>query len=146
MLIDEKGRILGKINIIDAFVLLFIFITITSIFWLSYTGDLSRNLDPAKKLFIEKNITAIVLDQELSTIELIENKTATTDELSVKIINASINSLMQQNNKYNILLQLKIKTFHDKFLDTYYFNETPLIFGNTIRIESINKTATILCS
>src|SRR3989338_2194702 len=55
-IIDDKGKVLGIINIIDLTVLLFIISTITGFWWLMHTGELFKDQNPAKKLFMEKDV------------------------------------------------------------------------------------------
>ena len=66
-IIDYNGRIFGIVNVIDLAILIFFISLITGFLNLSQSGELYSDHDPAKKFFLEKNVSVILKDQPNST-------------------------------------------------------------------------------
>lgn len=132
-LIDNNGKVFGIINIIDLTALLFIISAITGFLWLVYTGELFGDHDPARKLFIEKEIEFILKNQQEQIMPKLEEamqKTINDTSALIRITNITSNKHCEKDLtntttdiicSYDVNLNLKLKTQIDKSTDEYYF-------------------------
>ena len=156
-LINENGKVLGIINIIDLTVLLFIISAITGFSWLIYTGELFKNHNPYYKQFIEKDVEVILKNKIPQEILLLKDEmTKLKDSDSgIKILNVTVSqtktSLNQGGieiitNSYDAILLVRLKTHFDKYKNLYYYHSSPIEIGQTFEMETglYNITATII--
>ena len=151
-IIDYNGRIFGIVNVIDLAILIFFISLITGFLNLSQSGELYSDHDPAKKFFLEKNVSVILKDQPNSTKRYLEEGIQSVND------NASLMSILQvrslsirqySNNKTSedLLVLLQAKTFYDKNQDTYYYKSMPLKYTESLHINlsNIDANSTIVC-
>ncbi|GEM_PF-5993183 len=155
-LIDNNGKVFGIINIIDLTASLFLISAITGFSWLVYTGELFSDHDPARKLFVEKEIELFLTNQQESTVIKLKDtmqKTINDTNALIRVTNITSNKHCKRdltNNTtdiiciYNVNLNLKLKTQIDKSTNEYYFyNGGDEKNYKDIKLE-INKTVNII--
>lgn len=161
-LIDEKGKVFGIINIIDLTILLFLTSTITGFGWLYYTGDLFRDLDPARKLYAEKDAELLLENQSRSILRVIEREIGTLNNnqtLSLRLLAITTTPHIEKkgpveitrNETYDIILRATVPTISDLNTAIPYYNHPtkgyiPLVNGTllTITIAHFDLNATII--
>ena len=156
--IDTKGRVFGIINILDLIVLLFFVSTVTGFFWLLNRGDFSRDFDPFKREYTEKEVevgmqgisfaTLTLIQLEHERIErTIERKEAVRpehkDTFPLRILN--ITSLKSYRDEmrvstedalYDISLVLRLKANYDPFKGVFFYHGIPLLKGSALMLET----------
>ena len=134
-LIDEKGKVLGIINIIDLTILLFLVSVITGFFWLVYTGELFKDHDPVKRRYVYLNVTALLLKQTYSDLQLLEQEIIRQDDdirkpkvftifnATPSTIESGVITIPQKKQLYfDVLLMIQIPTKFDALANkSYYF-------------------------
>lgn len=145
-IIDDKGKVFGVINIIDLTVILFLISTISGFAWLIYTGELFKDHNPAKKLFVDKYIEVMFNAQPNSTILLLQNEINKQEnsEARLKIINiTSVKNSIEKtgaievtnNNLFEIIISVRVKAYFDKRQNVYYYKGTPLKPSENLSLE-----------
>tara|TARA_B100000315_G_scaffold249937_1_gene281926 strand:- start:2899 stop:3927 length:1029 start_codon:yes stop_codon:yes gene_type:complete len=157
-IIDEKGRLFGKINIIDLFVILFL-ISLTP---LLYYGYKIATYTPPKKINIQESYQLIPVEVVFKNLEEnIANKIQLNDkevdkygktvaEIN-KIIKVVSNIVMFENNKKNMMKKIENITTNRKNVfvkmllnstidsnDNVFYKNTPIKDGGEINF-STNK-------
>lgn len=163
-LIDDKGRVLGIINIVDLTVLLFLISTVSGFAWLDYTGILFEDFsdfNPKKEVFFDKQIEVILMEQPIPEVTLLKqeiNRLNDTKDIPLRILR--ITSIKQRlatadyesvhierrKNYYDITLLLAVRTKFDALEKVHYYEDTKLAPGNHLDINTgfFNAKATII--
>lgn len=148
-IIDDKGKVFGIINIIDLTVILFLISTTAGFAWLIYTGELFKDHNPAKKLFVEKDVDVLLIAQPNSTIQILRdarNNQINSEERITLINVTSIKKSVKRtgaidilnNNLFDIIISVRVKSYFDRRQNVYYYKGTPLKPTENLSLEIID--------
>ncbi len=159
-LIDEKGKVLGIINIVDLTVLLFILSTVTGFWWLLQTGNLLKDFsdfNPKKEVFFDVKTEVILTKRTPADVALLKSeieRLKETKNIPVRIFNITQikptlitqGSVQVEGKFFDAALFLNIRAKFDPLEKVYYYEGMRLDPGKEILINTgfFNKKGTII--